>query len=441
TFLPVGVGVGKITLGNATVDNGLDIIGFTSGASFSNRLSTTDRLEAIVSKLKNEGLSFATVNDKEVVQLTINNKSFTFDKSMTLSSMMSQISSDSEANVNMKYDSIADKFVITSKQTGQGSNINISETGSNLLSVIDLSQTIAGEDAEAIVDGQFITRSNNTFAISGVSYTLLKETELDKDIHISLSLDVDKIFDNIKTFVGKYNELIGAINNELGEEYYKDYQPLTDEQKEVMSEEEIEKWEEKAKSGILRNDRALQKIVSDMRKALYEKIEGVPNGIAKIGITTGSYQENGKLVINETELRNAIQNTPDLVMNIFSKESSTTYFDALDDSSLKTARYVETGLAGRLYDIIQDSIRTIRNKDDKKGILLEIAGIAGDVTEFDSMIVDEIKNKDKQINEQLVRLYNKETAYYQKFASMESALSQMNSQSAWLSQQFGSSQW
>jgi flagellar hook-associated protein 2 len=359
---------------------------------------------------------------------------------MTISSMMSQVSADSTANVNMKYDEVNDEFVFTSKQTGKGANINITESGSNFMTKIVLYDREEGEDAQAIIDGQTVTRSDNTFAVSGVSYTLWKETEVGTEINVSLSMDVDKVYDNIKTFVDKYNEVIDAINTELGEKQDRDYQPLTDEQKESMSEEEIKKWEDKAKAGILRNDGVLQKIAADMRRALYDKIEGVPNGIAKIGITTGSYQGNGKLVINEVELKKAIKNTPDLVMNIFSKESSTTYFDTLDDKNKKTTRYEQNGLASRLYDIIQDNIRTMRDKNDKKGVLLEMAGISGDITEFDSLLVDEIERKDKQVNDLIDKLYDKETAYYKRFTAMETALSQMNSQSSWLSQQFGGSQ-
>ena len=91
----------------------------------SNRLSISSKLEDISNSL---GTALTFVDDK--INLTINNKEFSFSKTTTLGSMLNQISSDSSSNINMRYDEINDTIKITSKVFGEGSNIKISETGS-----------------------------------------------------------------------------------------------------------------------------------------------------------------------------------------------------------------------------------------------------------------------------------------------------------------------
>lgn len=559
TFKAVaGSGVNKLKISSASSNDALADLGFTSGetagqtANFSNRIDVLGSIETMAGMLKNTGLTYTTANGKDSIYLIINGKHFTFSKDMSVSSMMAQINSDSTANVNMQYDEINDKFVITSKQMGEGNNLNISENGSTFLnktymnlnsieaantknlnfaaagesfsvningttkqitlkdtdttesaiqtkindafagtglsvtvSDVDLDNKleftpssgyiyigepvtgtsalaklgvtanyVAGEDAKVTIDGQSITRSSNVFNVSGITYTLLKETGADTKT-ITLTQDTDKVFNNIKTFVDKYNGMLDTINKEITEKKNKDYLPLTEEQKEAMSEEEIKKWEEKAKAGMLYNDGVLNEMLSSMRRALYDNITGISGSLYSIGITTNSdYKDKGKLVINETVLKDKLKNAPDLVMNVFSKESSSSYSDVLNDSTLRTQRYKDNGIVNRLYDIIQDNIRTTRSAsrtyvdgsgntvriEGKKGILIERAGIIGDIKEFDADIPKQIKDMDYSIVDMLGKLTEKENSYYKKFSSLERIMSQMNSQSAWLSQQFSGGQ-
>ena len=139
-----------------------------------------------------------------------------------------------------------------------------------------------------------------------------------------------------------------------------------------MSEKDIELWEEKAKTGLLRNDSILEKMVLEMRKALYDSIEGVGIHLTSIGITTGSYEQKGKLVVNENELKKAIKNNPEGIMELFNKRSEKypSYSRSLTTEE-KEIRYKESGIAQRIYDIIEDNISTFRDKDGNKGFLLE----------------------------------------------------------------------
>ena len=124
------------------------------------------------------------------------------------------------------------------------------------------------------------------------------------------------------------------------------------------------------------------------------------------------------------------------VISLFTKESATAYSPNMSAEE-RAIRTGENGIANRLYDVIQDYTRTTRNSEGQKGILLEKAGIIGDVTEKDSLISKEIESKDQIIETLLDKLIDKENQYYRKFTAMESALNQMNSQIMWLSQQMG----
>lgn len=428
----------RITLTNGSSNSGLAALGFVSGAS--NRLDITKSLESLSSTFVNN-LIF---NSQGKLKFTINSKEFTFDKSVSLSSMMNAINSDATAKVNIKYDEAADKFVITAKQSGAGDNIIISTgqegnffgaAGASGIS-IDPATMEDGKDAEAIIDGQRVIRSTNTFALNGATFTLVKEhtDPLAESETVSLSMNSDDIYNNIKGFVDKYNEIISFINTKLTEKYDRDYQPLTDEQKEELSEEEIKKWETTAKTGLLKGDSLLQNIVYNMRRALTDSVEGISTTLSSIGITTGSYSDKGKLQIDETKLKAAIENDPNAISELFTKESDISY-SAATTSALRSQRFNNEGLASRISDILNDNIRTVGGK----GLLLEKAGIQGDATEYTNLIYKQIDQYDDSISEMIEKLNDKEDRYYAKFTALEKYISQMSVQSSWISQQFSNS--
>lgn len=409
-------------------DDGLrDELGFSSTHS-SNRINPNETLEKI-------DLATAFTFDADGnLSFTINGVSFTANKTETLNDVIDRINSSS-AGVNMRYDSLNDRFILESKATGTSAVINNTDSTGNFFTAlkVDTATEARGTNASLTIDGTQVERSTNKFTIDGIAYDI-KGTGT---ATVTISANPDELVEKIKGFVAKYNEIIGKINEELSEERFRDYKPLTEEQKKEMTEKDIELWEEKAKSGLLKSDPILQKIADSMRRALYDSVSGVGLTLYSIGITTSTiYQDKGKLVIDETKLRQAIEGDPGKVTELFTKESQYSY----DDSANRTNRYNEEGLAQRLYDIIQDNIRTTRDNAGKKGALLEKAGIAGDITEFDNLLTGEIESKDNLIGTLLDKLYEKEDYYYAKFAAMERVLSQMNSQSAWLSQQFGQQQ-
>lgn len=407
--------------------NVLGNLGFTSGAS--NRIKLNETLETISDKLSGGAITF---DEDGNFKLTINGKDIYGNKTESLSSLINRINS-SEANVTMVYSSLSDTFTLTSKSTGEG-KMSISDNGSGFFTAAGLADISSGTNASIEIDGIAANRATNTFTVDGVTYNLLKaDPGVEKTV--SFVQDVDATFNSIKSFVDKYNELLAKLNTVVSEKYDRDYQPLTQAQKDAMTEDEIKKWEAKAKTGLLKNDSIIQGIINDMRRVFSDPVSGINASLSSIGITTGSYDEKGKIHIDEQKLREAIANSPDTVMNLFNRESDISYSANLGKED-KAERYSGNGLVNRLYDIIQDNIRTSRDANNHKGTLLEKAGVIGDASEFSNVFYKEIEDYNEKIASMNSKLAQIESRYYAKYAALESAISRMNSQSGYISSLF-----
>jgi flagellar hook-associated protein 2 len=397
-------------------------------------------------------INFKSFNGSQAAALSYTNEKFSVCidgelKEFTINGNYASHSDLAQDIQNKLRDAFTGKNISVGVNADNSLSFSLDNTGSTLVISAANAATSAlglnnanytqGEDAQFILNGQSVTRSSNTFTSNGVTFTLQKESPVEQTI--TLSSDVNGIYENIKSFIEKYNEVIETINCKLSEKYDRSYRPLTADEKEAMKEEEITLWEKKAKTGLLRNDSTLQSMVYRMRQALFERVEGVNISFADIGINTGSYTEKGKLTIDETKLKQAIQDDPDGVMNLFSKQS--TSYSTINARNLtsdqRQIRYNEEGLAYRLFDIIEDNISTLRDSNGNKGALIQKAGITGDSSLYSNTIYDEIYKYDQKIKELTDKLADKEEMYYRKYASLESYISKMNSQSAWLSQQFG----
>src|SRR5690606_7993389 len=138
---------------------------------------------------------------------------------------------------------------------------------------------------------------------------------------LTVQADTTKTFDKIKVFIDKYNETIADIEKQLVEKRYPDFQPLSAEQKKDMTDNDIELWEEKSRSGLLRNDPILKSAIQELRRSFTNPVEGMPAGsinmLSQIGINTGTWSEGGKLFIDEDKLKKALTDKPDQVMALF----------------------------------------------------------------------------------------------------------------------------
>ncbi len=424
-------------------NGGLTALGLKN-VNVSNKLDTSLTLTDLAARLGRTLTPADGDGDTYDIEFTINGKLFQFKSSQTLSEVITTVNGDADAKVKMTYDQLNDKLVVESKEQGVAAKVDISDAAGdgNLMYALGL-HGLSDVGADASIDyydgtsTQTITRASNDFNINGITFSL-KATSA-AAVEMKVAGDATKSFDLIKNFVNKYNEIVDKINAEISETRERDYLPLTDDQRESLSESEIEKWEEKAKAGMLGNDSLLRDLLSEMRNSLYKGIKDVDGSLYSIGITTGTWDQKGKLVLNETRLKDAIANDPDLVSDIFTKESTTAYSPDLDAAS-RVTRDEENGIANRINDILQDYIRTTRDSDNKKGFLIERAGIVGDTSQYLNTLAGQIKGKEDTIVTLLDRLTDKENQYYKRFTAMEKALSQMQTQSAWIAQQFGGGQ-
>ncbi|WP_257350306.1 flagellar hook-associated protein 2 [Pseudalkalibacillus decolorationis] len=348
----------------------------------------------------------------------------------SIKDVMAKINSHTDLGVSAFYDSATNKVVLTMKDTGDGASVSITDDGSGDTSTADffsalgfsnvsagseLSGKTAGLNAEFEYNGFATSRTSNTFEINDVSYTLKEVTN--GDVSLSVTQNTDSIFDSIVKFVDKYNQTIEKINGELTEDRYRDFPPLTDKQREDLSENEIELWEEKAMSGMLRRDSILTSGLYSMRVNLYTPVSGATvsadfDQLSEIGIQTlNDYTERGKLVINENKLREAIDKDPNAIYELFMSEGT-----AQSDQ----------GIARRLRDSISETMEKIEAKAGNSLLTNEQFTMGRNLEDIE----DEISTFER-------RLLDIEDRYWGQFTTMEKAISRMNQQSAYLMQQFG----
>lgn len=378
----------------------------------------TNKLKVNVAQLSSSaalglgGSSGVINNTGNSILLQLNGKTITVANGATVQNFVDAINA-AGANVTAAYDSTSDKVTLTANS---GYSIDFTGTGLDGMNLLNntLKQTISSTLAtgqNAVFDFNGVTgiqSQTNNVTVAGINVTIngVGTTTL------SVSTNVDSIYNTIKTFVDSYNSVIANINTKLSEKRYYDYPPLTDAQKQAMKDSDITLWEQKARSGDLANDSALEDVYYSLRNAISSTVNGVANGsLSAIGITTGQYYEGGKLYIDETTLRNAIQNNPQQVMNIFA---------GIDPNS-------SDGIGEKLYDAVNNGINAITQE----------AG-GGEFQLYDtSFIGQRISEIDQRISDMNDYLNNLEQKYYAQFTQLETYIGQMNSQSAWLSQQLG----
>ena len=429
---------------SAVQNSGLEAIGL-GGINNSSKIN----LDANIYDIKDRFAIPLGIDDSNTeISFEINGQTFTFDaKTTSLNKIMAAVNSNTAAGVRMSYDSLNNMFILETKTTGATASIMTTDNSGGLLASLGLTtnEAVRGEDASityvdpTITDTNnqpvehVITRSTNSFDVNGIVFSLSMDFE--GEVELSVKSDPTKAVELIKGFVEKYNELLDKINTLLSEEREYDYEPLTDEQKEAMTEKDIELWEKKAKSGLLNGDNLLRSIVTGFRNAVIASVEGTGLTLASIGIKSNSWMDKGKLYVDEEKLKQALSENPTEVFELFTKQSNVSYNSAVGNASARTQRFNESGLIYRLYDVIQDNIRTT-TVNGHRGALLEKAGMTGDRSLYNNTLYQQIAAYDREIAELNDDLIIKENQYYAQFAQLERLISDMNNQSLWLSRQF-----
>lgn len=287
-----------------------------------------------------------------------------------------------------------------------------------------------GKNAVVTINGTTLSNASNSIEIDGTTINLGNLTQADIDkinageaATVTTSRDTSKAYDAVVKFVNDYNTLISELNTEIrtrrptsdGSLSGSKYEPLTDDQREEMSDKEIERWEEKAKEGLLYQDSTIAGFLTKLRSAMNTRtVDGF--SLHDMGIEVSSaYTDNGKLVIkDESKLKNAFEQHADKIQELFTKPV--------------------TGLAAQVTRSIDGAVSTNRTS---LGSLTRIAGIANTSTQTENTISKQIESYQKIIDSLNRRYENEQSRYWSQFTRLETMMNQYSAQSSWLLSQFG----
>lgn len=277
---------------------------------------------------------------------------------------------------------------------------------------------IEGADAELYLNGAKFTSNTNNFQINGLTITTHALTAEDETISVTTETDVDGIYNMIKDFFKEYNEVLKAMETGYNAASAGDYEPLTDEEQEALTDKQIEKWETKVKDAILRKDDTLSSIINLFRTNMMKtfEVDGESLSLSSFGVKTLSYfsaadNEKGSYHIdgdaddtavsgNADKLKSAIASDPDKVINFFSQLTNNLYIQL--NKKMGTSTYSSA------YKVYNDKTMKKQYEDYEDKI-------------------DEWEKKVDAMREK----------YEKQFAAMETALSKLQSQSSYFSSMLG----
>lgn len=409
---------------------------------------TTDKLSEIDSNLTGKTISITTGSGTDAKTTDIE---ITAD--MTINDLVAKFK---DAGVNASFDTTNQRFFINSTGTGSAKNFTLTSDDSTALASLGLDPNttytdingsknscvkIEGQDAEIVLNGATFTSDSNTFSINGLTINTLGVT--DEEISIVTSTDYDGIYNTIKDFLTEYNDLINEMDKLYNADSARKYDMLTDDEKESMTDDEVEQWEDKIKSALLRKDNSLYNVMntltstmmegfyennlSDKEKknmssseitAWYKENGGKKHYLSDYGIGTLSYfeaqdNEHHAYHINgdaddeftstkEDKLKAAIAEDPEGTANFFATLCKTLY-SKLDETMSASTDY------SSIYKVYNDK----QLKKDYKDYTTKISDAEDELNDY-------------------------EDRWYNKFSKMEVALSKLQSQTSSISSMLGS---
>ena len=325
-----------------------------------------------------------------------------------------------EHGLNANFDAKNQRMFISAQDTGEQYDFELEgldEAGTKALKALKINMNdadteakkIAGQNAVIYLNEARFENDTNTFDINGLSISVMQETG-NEEVTLTTGVDTEGMYNTIKDFLGKYNELMQGMLEAYNADSSKGYDPLTSDEKAAMTENEIDEWEKKIKDSLLRRDETLGSTISAMHEIMNAGIEmkdGSTMYLFDFGINNPGYfnaEQNYRNSFhidgdkddkvsskNEDKLMAAINEDPDKVANFFQELTEKLY----------------TKLTDLMGSSDYSSAYTLYN--DKQMKL--------DYTDYTSKIAQ----AEKDLNAKMDK-------YYQKFAAMESAMAQLQNQ-------------
>ena len=426
------------------------------------------------------------------VKVGDNETEITFNGESTINDVLTQLK---KADINVNFDDKNHRFFISAKSTGAGSDFELSGDGLKALGISALSAEerknyesfctynegtgkyevnaiynvdpgltgeektkaealykeavdaaaklnaasqgatrIYGTDAEIELNGATFKSNTNTFEINGLTITANSETAENEVITLTTEDDTEGIYDMIKNFFKEYNTLINEMDKLYNADSSKGYEPLTDEEKESMSEKDIEKWEEKIKDSLLRRDSTLSKVTSAMKEVMSQGVKMVVRNAdgseTDTWLTDASGKAYGHLYLSDFGIG---------TLGYFdSKENEKNAYhidgDPDDASTMTKADKLKTAIANDPNKVVEFFSQLSKNLYTKLGDMMKKTDYSSSFTLYDDISMKEEYNdyKDK-ISKQEEKIADFEDRYYKKFSAMETALAKMQAKESAIS--------
>lgn len=352
--------------------------------------------------------------------IKVNGTEIVVDRTTTLDSLASAMA---KTGINASYDTNQGRFYLSSKNTGVENAFTVEADDATLAALgLNLTDGEAGKidasDASLVYNGVEYTQATNSFNINGLTMDV---SSVGGEQAFSVDTDVDGIYDKVKSFAKEYNTLITEMNKLYDASSSRGYEPLTSDEKDAMTDEDIKNWEDKIKGSLLRRDSTISTLLTSMRTTLNKSVE-VTNSdgttsryaLSSFGIVTSDYTEKGQLHIQgnaddsdfaslDDKLKAAISDNPEALMKTL------------------------TTLGDEIYKNFQSSMK-------------RVVGVRSSLTFYNDLEMDDdIKSYKEDVTSLQEKLQDEQDKYYKQFSSMETALTKLQSQQTYISQLFGGS--
>lgn len=419
----------------------------SSSASVDTSKSIYDNMEAL-------GLSSDDYASKEdltaaLQSMQINGKtvssSLTADSS--IDALVSAINKNDDLGVKADFMEGTNQFILFSTKTGDNQSVSLgdgtnttvySKDGTTESGTATLANSLFGADS-GFTDGkdavlsydygngnvQTITSDSNTFDIAGLKVTVSGTFGYDSEgnledssgVTFKASANVDTVTSAVKDFIDKYNEIVKSVQDYATTKPNSDYEPLTDAQKDEMTESEIEKWEKKAKTGILYNDSTIRDFNDALDSALNNALANGVNysDLEDIGITmSDDYTDGGKIKFDETKFKKAMEENPEKVSNTLSGEKG--LFGSIDSTLTPYATRYSSRNGGSYGKLVDEAGTTQLSRSLN-----------------DNAIYTTLKDLETQKTTLKETLSTEKSRYKKQFDNLEELLNSINSQSSYIS--------
>ena len=437
-----------VTSDNAEIRN---VLGIQKGAS--NKLNLEGSIRDNIDKLIPDGPDAEAkraqfLNSLETGGLKINGETISgVTADTSIQGMIDKINTNKDVGVKASYLSSTNQFVLISSETGSGREIQLEGASADIFGAVkDAAGNYTdgnfemGKNAQVLVSygngiSTMIESSSNTFDLEGLRVTVSQEfgnvtqdasgvwnSDRSKAVTFSAKADVDGVTETVKKFIEEYNEMIKEINTQVTTRPDKAYGPLTEEQKDEMSEKSIENWEKKAKQGLLYNDATMRALSLDMQGVLTNLMANGANykDLEEMGITiSDDYLDGGTITFDEAKFKAAMTSDPEKVSDVFTGGGD-----------------IKKGLASIIEDTLTPYATKYANRNGNSyGRLIEEAGSEKiPLSIMNNQIYKDLKEMQSVLDTLNARLASEQDRYISQFTTMETLINQMNSQASYLAQ-------